>query len=120
MIQGYGLTGTSPVTHAIPSSAAGAPPGTVGRALPNTECRVVSPDGRELGPGEDGEICIRGPQVMRGYLNNQAATSTSIDADGFFHTGDVGHVDEDGWWFIAHRLEEPNAPTGLQAAAAAP
>jgi acyl-CoA synthetase (AMP-forming)/AMP-acid ligase II len=114
VIQGYGPTETRPVTHAMPATAAGAPPGTVGRMLPNTECKVVSADGRELGPGEDGEIWIRGPQVMRGYLNNRAATSTSIDADGFFHSGDIGHVDEDGWWFIVDRFERPIEHRGFQ------
>jgi acyl-CoA synthetase (AMP-forming)/AMP-acid ligase II len=106
VIQGYNLTGTGSVTHAMPAAAAWAPSGTVGRALPNTECRVVSPDGRELGPCQDGEIWIRGPQVTRGYLNNRTATSTSIDASGFFRTGVAGHVDEDGWWFIVDQLEE--------------
>jgi acyl-CoA synthetase (AMP-forming)/AMP-acid ligase II len=106
VIQGYGLTETSPVTHSVPNTARNAPPGSVGYALPNTECKVVSPEGIELGPGQDGEIWIRGPQVMQGYLNNDAATRNSIDADGFFHTGDIGHVDESGWWYIVDRLKE--------------
>ena len=118
VIQGYGLTETSPVTHSVPNRAAGSPPATVGYALPNTECRVESPDGRDLGPGEDGEIWIRGPQVMVGYLNNQAATASSIDDDVFFHTGDIGHVDEDGWWFIVDRLKELIKYKGYQVAPA--
>jgi len=118
VIQGYGLTETSPVTHSVPHRAGSSPPGTVGYALPDTECKVVAPDGRELGPGEDGEIWIRGPQVMVGYLNNEAATASSIDDDGFFHTGDIGHVDEDGWWFIVDRLKELIKYKGFQVAPA--
>jgi len=106
VVQGYGLTETSPVTHAVPPAAESPPPGTVGCLLPNTECKVVAPDGRELGPGEDGEIWIRGPQVMKGYLGNEEATRSSIDADGFLHTGDIGHADQDGWWYIVDRLKE--------------
>jgi acyl-CoA synthetase (AMP-forming)/AMP-acid ligase II len=118
VIQGYGLTETSPVTHAVPNTVEDMPPGTVGYALPNTECRVLSAEGAELGPGEDGEICIRGPQVMRGYLNNEAATASSIDGEAFFHTGDIGHVDEDGWWYIVDRLKELIKYKGYQVAPA--
>jgi acyl-CoA synthetase (AMP-forming)/AMP-acid ligase II len=118
VIQGYGLTETSPVTHCVPSSMPDAPAGTVGRALPSVECKVVSADGRELGRGEDGELWIRGPNVMRGYLNNPAATADCIDADGFFHTGDIGHVDEDDGWYIVDRLKELIKYKGFQVAPA--
>jgi acyl-CoA synthetase (AMP-forming)/AMP-acid ligase II len=118
VIQGYGLTETSPVTHSVPHTDTSSPPGTVGFALPNTECKVVSPEGREVGTGEDGEIWIRGPQVMAGYLNNDAATANSIDSDGFFHTGDIGHVDDRGWWFIVDRLKELIKYKGYQVAPA--
>jgi acyl-CoA synthetase (AMP-forming)/AMP-acid ligase II len=114
VVQGYGLTETSPVSHFVPADAEAPPAGTVGMALPNTECRVVSIEGRDLGPGEDGEIWIRGPQVMAGYLNNEPATRESIDADGFFHTGDIGHVDEQGWWYIVDRLKELIKYKGFQ------
>jgi acyl-CoA synthetase (AMP-forming)/AMP-acid ligase II len=114
VVQGYGLTETSPVSHFVPTDAEAPPAGTVGKALPNTECRVVSIEGRDLGTGEDGEIWIRGPQVMAGYLNNEPATRESIDADGFFHTGDIGHVDEQGWWFVVDRLKELIKYKGFQ------
>src|SRR5262249_29439342 len=69
VVQGYGLTETSPVTHAVPVEREANRPGSIGPAVPNTECRVVDlQDGEDLGPGDDGEVWIRGPQVMRGYL----------------------------------------------------
>jgi acyl-CoA synthetase (AMP-forming)/AMP-acid ligase II len=117
--QGYGLTETSPVSHFVPiPTPPNVPSASVGRAVPNTECKVVGLDGEELGPDQDGEIWIRGPQVMAGYLNNEEATRSSIDADGFFHTGDIGHVDAEGWWFIVDRLKELIKYKGLQVAPA--
>jgi acyl-CoA synthetase (AMP-forming)/AMP-acid ligase II len=114
VIQGYGLTETSPVTHSVPRTAKDAPPAAVGYALPNTECKVVSPGGEELGPNQDGEILIRGPQVMTGYLANDEATAATIDDDRFLHTGDIGHVDEHGWWYVVDRLKELIKYKGLQ------
>jgi acyl-CoA synthetase (AMP-forming)/AMP-acid ligase II len=91
----------------------------VGPPLPGTECRAVGIEsGEALPPGEDGEILIRGPQVMRGYLRDQAATDAAIDVDGWFHTGDIGHVDGDGWLFIVDRLKELIKVRGLQVAPA--
>jgi len=120
VIQGYGLTETSPVTH-LPPEGPGveAKPGSVGPPLPGTECRAVDIEsGEPLGPGADGEIVIRGPQVMRGYLRDAAATAVAIDADGWFHTGDIGHVDGDGWLFVVDRLKELIKVRGLQVAPA--
>src|SRR5205807_2412936 len=97
LIQGYGLTEASPVTHAVSDEPGAARPGSIGPLLPNTECRVVDPaSGSDLGPGEDGELWIRGPQVMAGYLNNPEATAATLDAAGWLHTGDIGHADPDG------------------------
>ena len=94
-------------------------PGRSGPPLPGTECRALDSDsGEELPPGEDGEIVIRGPQVMLGYLRDQAATATAIDGDGWFHTGDIGHVDAEGWLFIVDRLKELIKVRGLQVAPA--
>jgi acyl-CoA synthetase (AMP-forming)/AMP-acid ligase II len=107
LMQGYGLTETSPVTHASSDREGDARPGSIGQVLPNTECEVVDwTTGEDLGPGEDGEICVRGPQVMRAYLNNPAATSSAIDRDGWLHTGDIGHADPDGFFFVVDRLKE--------------
>jgi acyl-CoA synthetase (AMP-forming)/AMP-acid ligase II len=105
--QGYGLTETSPVTHGVPYGATDVDLASVGPLAPGTECKIVDvATGAELGPGQDGELWVRGPQVMTGYLNNEPATRDAIDDDGFFHTGDVGHVDECGNYFIVDRVKE--------------
>jgi acyl-CoA synthetase (AMP-forming)/AMP-acid ligase II len=107
VMQGYGLTETSPVTHSIPSEGGPNKPGSIGPPLASTEARVVDySTGEDLGTDEDGEVLIRGPQVMRGYLNNPEATAMTIDEDGWLHTGDIGHHDEDGYFFIVDRLKE--------------
>src|SRR5207245_10983185 len=104
LIQGYGLTEASPVTHAVSDEPGAARPGTIGRLVPNTECRIVDPaSGAQLGPGQDGELLIRGPQVMSGYLNNRDATAATLDAAGWLHTGDIGRVDADGYFTIVDR-----------------
>jgi 4-coumarate--CoA ligase len=113
VVQGYGMTELSPVSHATPAGQF--KPGTIGVLAPSTECRIVDPDtGKDLGVGEDGEIWVRGPQVMPGYLNNAAATADTIDGDGWLHTGDVGHVDEDGHYTIVDRLKELIKYKGFQ------
>jgi len=115
LIQGYGLTEASPVTHAVSDEPGAARPGTIGRLVPNTECRIVDPaSGADLGPGEDGELLIRGPQVMSGYLNNRDATAATLDAAGWLHTGDIGRVDADGYFTIVDRLKELIKYKGFQ------
>jgi acyl-CoA synthetase (AMP-forming)/AMP-acid ligase II len=105
--QGYGLSETSPVTHGVPWDAAEFNLASIGPLTPNTECKIVDvATGTELGPSQDGELWIRGPQVMKGYLNNEPATRAAIDDEGFFHTGDVGHADERGDFFIVDRVKE--------------
>ncbi len=75
-------------------------PGSVGFCLPNTECRIVDyNNGAELGANEEGEIWVRGPQVMKGYLGNLAATHEMITPDGWLRTGDIGFCDEEGRLF---------------------
>jgi acyl-CoA synthetase (AMP-forming)/AMP-acid ligase II len=117
VVQGFGLTETSPVTHApLPGQFK---PGSIGVPVPNTEIRVVDPEsGDDLGPGEQGELWIRGPQVMKGYRNDATATRESIDPDGWFKTGDIGMVDEDGHWYITDRLKELIKYKGFQVAPA--
>jgi acyl-CoA synthetase (AMP-forming)/AMP-acid ligase II len=116
VVQGFGLTETSPVTHAM--SLDEPRQGSIGVPVPNTEVRVVSPDGEDLGPGVAGEIWIRGPQVMKGYLNDDSATRATIDDAGWLHTGDVGHVDDDGFWYVTDRLKELIKFKGFQVAPA--
>lgn len=107
VIQGYGLTETSPVTHVNPEAPEGNRPGSIGLPLPNTECKVVDPvSGKDLGAGETGEVWIRGPQVMKGYLNNEKATRATVDDEGWLHSGDLGYVDDDGYFFLVDRLKE--------------
>jgi acyl-CoA synthetase (AMP-forming)/AMP-acid ligase II len=119
VVQGYGLTETSPVTHAVPVERDENRPGSIGPAVPSTECKVADVlDGRELGPGEDGEVWIRGPQVMQGYLGDDEATANTLDDDGWLHTGDIGHADEDGWFYLVDRLKELIKVKGFQVAPA--
>jgi acyl-CoA synthetase (AMP-forming)/AMP-acid ligase II len=116
VLQGYGMTEASPVTHCNAMREAGeARPGSVGRTVPNTETRIVDPGlGRTLGPGEQGEVCVRGPQVMKGYLNNPEATRQMLTPDGWLHTGDIGYIDEDGFLYVVDRLKELIKYKGLQ------
>jgi acyl-CoA synthetase (AMP-forming)/AMP-acid ligase II len=119
LIQGYGLTEASPVTHANPDDPGRVKPGTVGPLVPGTECRIVDPaTGADLGLEEDGELLVRGPQVMRGYLNNPEATAATLDPGGWLHTGDIGHVDADGYFTIVDRLKELIKYKGFQVAPA--
>jgi acyl-CoA synthetase (AMP-forming)/AMP-acid ligase II len=119
VIQGYGLTETSPVTHVTRANSDRLRVGGIGPPVPNTEAKIVSVStGAELGPNEEGEICIRGPQVMRGYLNRPEATAAMIDAEGWLHTGDVGYADEDGCFFVVDRVKELIKYKGLQIAPA--
>ncbi len=117
--QGYGMTESSPVTHFTPEDRTMARPGSAGLLIPNTECRIINIEtGEDVAPGERGELLIRGPQVMLGYLNQPEATAQAIDADRWLHTGDVGYADEDGFFFIVDRLKEFIKYKGYQVAPA--
>ncbi|MFJ8137043.1 4-coumarate--CoA ligase family protein [Streptomyces sp. NPDC096013] len=119
--QAYGMTELSPGTHVVPvRDMPSAPPGTVGKLIAGTEMRVVSLDdpGKDLGIGEAGELLIRGPQVMKGYLGRPDETAAMIDPDGWLHTGDVGHVDDGGWLFVVDRVKELIKYKGFQVAPA--
>ncbi len=115
---GYGLTEVSPLSHSslpsIPDKQ-----GSVGYCLPNTECKIVDyVTGVELGPNQEGEIWVRGPQVMKGYLGNNHATAEMICEDGWLRTGDIGYAEEDGRLFVVDRLKELIKYKGRQVAPA--
>jgi acyl-CoA synthetase (AMP-forming)/AMP-acid ligase II len=113
--QGYGMTETSPVTHSSPSSPDRVRFGSVGVIAPNTECKIIDLDSKvALGPNQEGEVCVRGPQIMKGYLNKPEATSQTIDSEGWLHTGDIGFVDEQGHFFIVDRAKELIKYKGFQ------
>lgn len=117
--QGYGMTETSPVTHSTPAGEARVKLGSVGPPAPNTECKVLHPEtGAELGANEEGEICVRGPQIMKGYLNKPEATAHTVDGDKWLHTGDIGYADDEGHFFIVDRVKELIKYKGFQVAPA--
>lgn len=119
VMQGYGLTETSPGTHVSPSDPSRIKAGAVGPCIPNTECKVVDLiRGAAVGPGELGEVCVRGPQVMKGYLGRPEATAAMIDTDGWLHTGDIGYAEEDGYLHVVDRVKELIKYKGLQVAPA--
>jgi acyl-CoA synthetase (AMP-forming)/AMP-acid ligase II len=106
LFQAYGMTEVSGATHLGSCTPGAIKPTAGGRLLPNSECLVVGPDGEPVDRGEQGEIWVRGPLIMKGYLGRPAATAETIDADGWLHTGDVGYVDADGDVFIVDRVKE--------------
>jgi acyl-CoA synthetase (AMP-forming)/AMP-acid ligase II len=106
-MQGYGMTEASPVTHATSALPGKNRPGSVGEIAPNTECRIIDvTTGADAAPGMPGELWVRGPQVMKGYLGDPAATAITLDAESWLHTGDIGCVDADGYFTIVDRLKE--------------
>ncbi|HXJ81985.1 MAG TPA: AMP-binding protein, partial [Candidatus Methylomirabilis sp.] len=107
VVQGYGMTEASPVTHLSPTRNAPMKPGSAGRVIPNTEVKIVEVGtGQDAAPGHEGELWIRGPQIMKGYLNQPEETAACLDREGWYHTGDVGYVDADGFFFIVDRTKE--------------
>ena len=107
VLQGYGMTELSPVSHCMPDDRGDLDLNSSGFALPNIECKLVDPDsGQEVGVGERGELWVKGPNVMVGYLNNAEATAATLDAEGYLHTGDVAVVDSEGVYSIVDRVKE--------------
>lgn len=105
--QGYGMTESSPVTLCTPFKYDQSKVGTCGKLYPNTQAKIVSlTDGSNQGPHQTGELYVRGPQIMKGYLKNDSATRETVDADGWLHTGDVAYYDQDGFFFIVDRTKE--------------
>lgn len=107
VVQGYGMTELSPVSHMIPIDRPDVSLDSVGFPVANVVCKLVDPvTGDEVGPGESGELWVKGPNVMRGYLHNPEATAETLDADGYLHTGDVATVTADGVFTIVDRIKE--------------
>ncbi|MDP2644949.1 MAG: long-chain fatty acid--CoA ligase [Desulfobacterales bacterium] len=107
IVEGFGLTESSPVTHINPFSGAKRKVGSVGLPIPDTECRIVSlKDGEtEVPAGQSGELLIRGPQVMKGYRNMPAETRDTLKG-GWLHTGDIASMDKEGYFFIVDRKKD--------------
>jgi long-chain acyl-CoA synthetase len=105
LLEAYGLTEASPGVCINPIDLA-AYNGKIGLPIPSTECSIQDEDGRELPPGETGELCVRGPQVMRGYWQRPEQTAKVLKADGWLHTGDIGAMDERGFIQIFERKDD--------------
>jgi fatty-acyl-CoA synthase len=106
MEQGYGLTETAPYVSVLAAEFAMTKLGSAGNGLTFTSVRIVDDTNQPVGAGVQGEICIKGPNVMRGYWNRPDATEAAIDKEGWFHSGDIGYLDEDGFLFICDRLKD--------------
>jgi acyl-CoA synthetase (AMP-forming)/AMP-acid ligase II len=116
-VQGYGMTELSPISHM--TIGGNVRHGSSGQAVPSTECRIVDPlTLKDVAPGEEGELWVRGPQVMKGYLNNPDATEQTLTEDGWLRTGDLAIIDADGFMFIRDRLKELIKYKGFQVAPA--
>ncbi|XP_039248545.2 uncharacterized protein LOC120326340 [Styela clava] len=110
--QAWGMTEAAPICH---HNALVTPIESVGEIGVNTKVKILDVGtGQEVGVNQDGEICLKGPQVMKGYYKNPAATSATIDTDGWLHTGDIGHYDENGMIYIIDRLKELIKYKGFQ------
>ena len=119
LFQAYGMTEVSGATHVGSCEPGSLKPASGGRLLPNTECLVVDPaSGEAVDRNQQGEIWVRGPLNMRGYLGRPEETAATIDSDGWLHTGDVGYVDDDGDIFIVDRVKELIKYKGMQVAPA--
>ncbi len=116
VVQGYGMTELSPVSHLTVGEDYKS--GSSGTAVADTDCRIVDENGVDQVHGETGELWIRGPQVMVGYLNNPEATSACLDEEGWLHTGDLALIDNDKHMYIVDRLKELIKYKGFQIAPA--
>jgi long-chain acyl-CoA synthetase len=105
VLEGYGLSETSPVAS-FNRPNRGRKPGSIGTPVAGVQMRVVGKDGDTVPDGEVGEIAIRGHNIMKGYLNKPEATAEVLSADGWFRTGDLGRVDEDGFYYIVDRKKD--------------
>ncbi len=108
IIEGYGLSEASPVTHANPLDKDLRRVGAIGLPMPSTDCRIVDLEDRSkvLPPGEVGELSVKGPQVMKGYHNRPDETADVLTPDGWLFTGDIAKMDEEGWSYIVDRKKD--------------
>jgi long-chain acyl-CoA synthetase len=113
LFEGYGLSEASPVTHNNPPFLGEGREGSIGIPIPSTDARIVDVETgeREMPVGESGELVIKGPQVMKGYLNMPEETASTLK-DGWLHTGDVAKMDEDGYFFIVDRKKDMIVASG--------
>lgn len=114
--QSYGMTETT--LGVLISKYATTKLGSVGQLVSGMKSKIVDDDGNALGPFEEGEICFKGPLIMKGYVNDIVATNNTIDKDGWLHTGDVAYYDNDGFFFIVDRIKELIKYKGYQVAPA--
>jgi long-chain acyl-CoA synthetase len=112
VIQGYGLTETSPMITLVEPDRAQEKLGSIGRAVPGVEIKIVDENGKELGNEEPGEIITRGPHVMKGYFRRPDATAARI-REGWLYTGDVGKRDRDGYFYHLGRRDDMIITGGL-------
>jgi len=117
--EGFGMTELSPVSHLIRVSTRNKKFTSVGSVIAETQCKVIDiSTGKALGPDQQGEICVKGPQMMKGYYKNEEATKETIDSEGWLHTGDIGYYDDEENFYIVDRLKELIKVKGLQVAPA--
>ena len=109
--QGYGLTETSPIVAVNPVGTNFN--GSIGLPLPSTEISIRDEDDNEVPLGKSGELCVKGPQVMTKYWNRDAETKDSFSSDGFFKTGDIAKIDEDGYLYIVDRKKDMIISSGF-------
>ena len=114
VMEGYGLTEAAPVTHSNPSDGT-RKPGSIGIPMPDVDCKIVDLEtgAREVDPGEPGELCVRGPNVMDGYWRRPDETALVL-RDGWLHTGDIVRMDEDGYFFVVDRKKEMIVVSGFK------
>lgn len=105
LIEGYGLTEASPVVCCNPVNGTDVP-GSIGLPLPSTQIKIIDEEGNELNPGEEGELCVKGPQVMQGYYDKPDETEKVFTTDGWLKTGDIATVNEKGWFRIVDRKKD--------------
>jgi 4-coumarate--CoA ligase len=115
--QGYGLSEAAPSVSSQRSEAWDRPVGASGRLAPNMSARFMS-EGKEVPTGEEGEVCLKGPNIFKDYYDNPKATAEAFDSEGWYHTGDIGRADEQGNIYITDRLKDLIKYNGFQVAPA--